>query len=94
MGENGGKGIFFACLKSKANSLDHGASDGMALGLHVRFHGFFELAVGFFHGHGNVDRSFLTFRARLTIIFFFFQRPCKGGRPFSDNNSCVTRQNF
>lgn len=64
------------CLKSKANSLDHGASDGV-----VRFHGFFELAAGFFHGHGNVDRSFLTFRARLTIVFFFFQPPLEGS-PF------------
>lgn len=66
----------FACLnRTRANSLDHGASNGVVLSL-LRFHGFFELAVGFFHGHGNVDRSFLTFRARLTTIFFFFQHPC------------------
>lgn len=52
-------------------------------------------AVGFFHGHGNVDGSFLTFRARLTTIFFPFQLSCPAApSPSADNNSRVTRQNF
>lgn len=78
--------------------LDHGASNGVWLSSLHQFHGFFELAVGFFHDHGNVDRSFLTFRARLTIIFSSFQLllcPVASSLAVrSDNNSCVTRQNF
>lgn len=66
-----GTNLFLFKSNARANSLDHGASNGAVLSL-LRFYGFFELAVGFFHGHGNVDRSFLTFRARLTTIFFFF----------------------
>lgn len=44
----------------------------------VRFHGFFELAAGFFHGHGNVDRSFLTFSRASNDRFLFLPATPRG----------------